>query len=413
LLAGTLAVHDVNIVEARPPPWRKCRIFSDDFTIIVIGDFRRLQRAEQRRRALLSSVSSRRWARRRSGLMRRVIHILLLASLCGGSGCALRAEGADDDSVTAKGEAFSLVDVGDLSGSVVAQPEVSPPATPTATLVVYSEAGFYGDTLVQSATPATNNEAVNLIRTAQIQAANLLGRSSSFRLVCGTRDAEVVLFKDINNGTTLHDWSEFSVGRVFTCKANETRSVNLHQEAPELADNVGSIYLVSHARKAFQAGFAAFVRSNWNQSLGSLSDGASADGGAQLRLDGQNSFVLRQFLDVDAWECEGRGAIFGLRAIMNQDRTFTVSVIEVYVDTGWGDSWGCRDGMTAGVRSAAVGAAAKLADALHNLSALAGAHPHYYFVLGETMRDFDLVGGGDRFLVPLDDVPVAPVKGAR
>jgi hypothetical protein len=338
--------------------------------------------------------------------MRHIIQTALLVSLCGQSGCAIRAEGADDESASATEEAFSLADLGAVSGSVLAQGELIATPTATATLVVYSEAGFYGDTLVQSATPTTNNEAVNLIRTTQIQSANLLGRSSSFRLVCGTRDASVVLFKDYNNGTTLHDWSEFSVGHAFSCKANQTLSVNLHQEAPELADNVGSIYLVSHARQAFEAGFSAFVRSNWNQSIGS-----SADGDVQLKLDGQNSFVLRQFLNVDSWECEERGAILGLRAIMNQDRTFSVSVIEVYVDTGWGDSWGCRDGMTDGVRSAGVAAAAQLAGGLYNLTALAGTHPHYYFVPGYTMREFDLVGGGDRPVISVGAVPVAPVKG--
>jgi hypothetical protein len=219
----------------------------------------------------------------------------------------------------------------------------------------------------------------------------------------------VTLFRDINDGTTLHEWSEFSTGRSFTCKANQTTFVNLHQQAPELADQVGSVYMVSHARAAQQAGFSAFVKVNWNNGLGDLPDGASADGEVQLKLDGSNSFIVRQFLTVDAWECEERGAIIGLRAIMNQDRTFQVSVNEVYVDTGWGDAWGCREGMTDAVRDGAADAAARLKTGLQDLAMLVGQHPRYYFVPGFTMREFDLIGGGDLPVKPVTKVPVSGV----
>ncbi|HWA74323.1 MAG TPA: hypothetical protein VG937_18390 [Polyangiaceae bacterium] len=340
--------------------------------------------------------------------MRRIIQSAVLVSLWALSGCAMQATGDESESVDANAEAITFSDVAVQGDLVLSNGDPSPP-TPAATLVLYSEAGFYGDTLVQNAIPANNNEAVNLIRTTQIESANLYGRISSFRLVCGTRDAQVVLFADINNGATLHEWSEFSTGHAFSCKANQTLLVNLHQQAPEIADRVGSIYLVSHARQAVQVGFSAFVKSNWNNALADLPDGASADGDVQLKLDGSNSFVLRQFLTVDAWECEERGAIFGLRAIMNQDRTFQVSVNEVYVDTGWGDSWGCRDGMTDAVRAGAQDAANQLASGLHDLSMLAGNHPRYYFVPGFSMRDFDLVGGGD---LPVKPVTKLPTKGA-
>ncbi len=343
--------------------------------------------------------------------MRRVIGTAVLVSLSSLGGCAVQA-GADGEAVGASEDAITFTDVADV-GDLVLSDGDPPPPTPAATLVLYSEAGFWGDTLVQNATPATNNEAVNLIKSSQIDAANLSGRISSFRLLCGTRDAYVVLFGAINNGATLHDWSEFSKGHAFSCKANQTLSVNLHQQAPELADRVASIYLVSHARQALQVPFSSFVASNWNQGLTSLPDGASADGGAQLKLDGDTSFTLRQFLRVDAWQCEERGAIFGLRAIMNQDRTFTVSVIEVYVDTGWGDAWGCRSKMTTAVRNGAQDAAKRLATGLHDLSQLAGQHPRYYFVPGFTMREFDLVGGGDPPLPPLVRTPKVATTFSR
>lgn len=341
--------------------------------------------------------------------MRRIIQSVLVGSLWAAAGCAVQAEGAVDEAVGENGEAFTMADVA-VQGDVAAQGGVlvdgdPPPPTTAATLVLYSEAGYYGDTLVQNATPTNNNEAVNLIRTAQIQAANLYGRISSFRLICGTRDAQVTLFADINNGTTLHDWSEFSTGRSFTCKANQSLLVNLHQQAPELADRVGSVYLVSHARQAVQAGFSAFVKTNWNNATADLPDGASADGDVQLKLDGSNSFILRQFLTVDAFECEERGAIMGLRAIMNADRTFQVSVNEIYVDTGWGDLWGCRDGMKDAVSAGAQDAANQLKAGLENLAMLVGQHPRYYFVPGNTMREFDLMGGADLPVKQITKVP--------
>lgn len=340
--------------------------------------------------------------------MGHTLRTALVVSLWALTGCAIQANGTDGELVDENGQAITGVDVA-AQGDLVLSDGDPPPPTPAATLALYSEAGFWGDTLVQNAIPTTNDEAVNLIRTTQIQSANLSGRISSFRLICGTRDAYVVLFRDINDGTTLHDWSEFSTGHAFSCKANETISINLHQDAPEIADAVNSIYLVSQAQQAVQVAFSAFVKSNWNAGTADLPDGATADGDVQLKLDGQNTFVLRQFLRVDDWRCEERGAIFGLRATMNQDRTFQVSVIEVYVDTGTGDLWGCRDDMTTAVRNGAQDAANRLADGLQALAQLAGSHPHYYFVPGFTMRDFDLVGGSDRPRTVVPKFPITPV----
>lgn len=263
------------------------------------------------------------------------------------------------------------------------------------TLTLYSEAGLWGDSMTVQVSPTTNYEALRLVTMTEVQNAHLLSRISSLRLTCGSRDSQVMLYDFYNTGTSLATWSQFGKGRPVSCKAGQTVTVNLHQQYPELADNVGSVYFLAHARQAKGVGFSAFVLSNWNQGLGDLPDGATASQGPTMTLKGSTSFTLRQDLELDAWECGARGAFFTLTALMNQDRTFTVYVSDLYVDTGWGDSWGCRDSMKSSLQSGAADAATKLKNGLQSLAQLAGTHPRYYFVPQWNLSEFDLWAGGE------------------
>jgi hypothetical protein len=65
------------------------------------------------------------------------------------------------------------------------------------------------------------------------------------------------------------------------------------------------------------------------------------------------------------------------------------------------------------VRAGAQDAAGRLASGLADLSQLAGQHPRFYFVPGFTMREFDLVGGGDLAVKPGLALPVVTTKLSR
>lgn len=268
------------------------------------------------------------------------------------------------------------------------------------TLTLYSEPGLWGSALTIRTTPASSAEFLRLITKPQVEAAGLLGHISSLRLTCGSRAAHVMLYDSYNTGgnETTGDfaaWSEFGTGRFVSCTAGQSVAVDLHQQLPELADRVASIYFMTHARHTTEAGFSAFVKSNWSAGLANLPSGAAADGEPQLKLLSSESFKLRQNLKLDDWRCGARGAHFVLNAMLSAERKFSVTVSEEYVDTGWGDAWGCRDGMKKKLHAGAVDAANRLAPGLDKLSAQVGAHARSYLVPFFNLSEFDLFGGGD------------------
>ncbi|HMJ12831.1 MAG TPA: hypothetical protein VK524_15520 [Polyangiaceae bacterium] len=273
-----------------------------------------------------------------------------------------------------------------------------PQETPT-TLTLYSEAGFWGTSYTAQIMPSGNNETVNMITRTQIEAAGLLDRVSSLRLTCGSRGAHVMLYNSYNTGTTLDSWSEYGTGRPVYCTPGQTVTVELHQQIPELADRVSSIYFLNHARQAKLAGFSSFVTTNWNAALQDLPDGASANGPPRFRLTGASTFKLRQNLTLDDWKCGDRAAHFVLTAYMYQDRTFSVYVTESYVDTGWGDAWGCRDKMKSALAAGARDAAAQLRGGLQSLLQIVGTHPRYYFYPAHDLSQFDVAGGGESGII--------------
>jgi hypothetical protein len=280
----------------------------------------------------------------------------------------------------------------------IAQPQVQCPVTicgPVGTefpsqVTLFSEAGLWGDRLTIEAPVSEPIETVRLATNTDLAHANLLKRISSIRLQCGSREAQVVLF------TAANMWSEFGkYARPFYCAPGQTVDINLHTEAPELADQVGSVYFVAHARQAHGIPLSDLVTDAWTEQLADLPSGAKADGGPRLQLIAFFAFALRQDLKLNHWACTERSANLRLFASLNQDGFFSVSVSETYVGDGTGDAWGCRGKMEDKLETAAANAAHELRDGLNALMALVGDRPRYYLAPTWSIREFDLYAGGE------------------
>jgi hypothetical protein len=265
------------------------------------------------------------------------------------------------------------------------------------TLTFYSEAGFWGTHLIIKVFPSEADETQRLITRAMIENANLLDRISSVRLDCGSRGAQVMLFRAKNTAASVFSWTENSADRRLECDPGGVAEMNLHTDAPGLADKLGSGYLIAHARAAEIGFFSVPLLNQWNAELAEM-DGATADGEPELRLGSSTGFRIRQDLVLDSWQCGEHDAELELLAHMFDDGHFNVIVASTYVDTGLGDSlFGCRTAMEHALDEAAVEAAHELADGLETLLQFAADdHPHYYFVPRNSLHDdFQVAGGGD------------------
>ena len=265
---------------------------------------------------------------------------------------------------------------------------------PLPSMTLYSEGGFWGDKITVTITPPLE-ETVRLVTKTQIQDQNLLGRISSVRLTCGEREGDVLLFKDYNTSSTLSGWSPYGTAYRIHCRPGEVKSVNLHVSATGYADRVGSVYFVSHANDAHEFAFTDFFTLEWNAQMAAMAGyHVSPDGDVELRLVSNTRFRIVQFLNLDHEVCEARGGRMELDVLMNQNGTFTVNVIDTYVDTGWGDAWGCRDRMKSSLDTGAHTAAQKLDTSLENMLTIYGTAPRDYFTPTSSLRNFRLMTGG-------------------
>lgn len=261
-------------------------------------------------------------------------------------------------------------------------------ASPT-TVTFFSEAGFWGTRLSVQMQPTGAEEVTRVVTKGQIEGANLLRRISSIRIQCGGRASQIAIFQSWNL------WSEFATtAKPYYCNPGETVSINLHNDAPAFADRVGSVYMVTHGRAHNSVAFSTFLTNAWTAQLDNLPSGAEASGPVRLWLRSKSTFRLRQNLRLDDWRCGERGGILELQARILADGTFSVIVVSTYVDTGWGDAWGCRSRMQSGLASGATTAAGDLRNGLNQLRQLVGTHPRYYFTPTWSIREFELSGGG-------------------
>lgn len=125
----------------------------------------------------------------------------------------------------------------------------------------------------------------------------------------------------------------------------------------------------------------------------SLGPGATAKG-TRIWLDDFQDFHIQQMLEVDSPYCTARGAVFEIRvnlSMANYKPVFKGYAVSQYVDSGFGDLWGCHDGMVRdlgqGVSNAITSLQAKLPSLVLSLGPES---PTYYFAPQGTTSDYDL-----------------------
>jgi hypothetical protein len=288
------------------------------------------------------------------------------------------------------------VDLDETSSDLLTGPTV---------LSFYESSNATGRTLSVSLASVDDNELIKLVSKPDIETAGLLGKVSAVRLSCRQRPARVVLFDAYNaSNTSFSSWSHTG-GRtaLIECSPYQTVTVNLHTNFPDLADRVGSAFLVNHAvRHGLVDYFLATFQSAWDVELDDMPDGVTP-GRTYMWMSTSHRFHIRQFLTIDSWACTARGAVFEYSILMRDDETFSVSVTDSYVNYGFGDAWSCRDTMKAklddSIRRSSTDLAAGLHDLLH---AFAPDHARYYFVPRASLASFDLFYGAD----PLENAPL-------
>ena len=277
------------------------------------------------------------------------------------------------------------------------------PETPTV-LILYSEAGFWGQQLRTQLVPPRLREDAEVITSTELQNADLLGRVSSVRLRCGSRDSHVMLSAGRNTSGYLSGMSASAAGYPILCRANTTTLVNFHTNAPQLADRVASVYFVVHAPDIALTDIASLVQNNWDREVrAKLPDGARVNGPAKLRLVSPGTFTLTQELRLDHWACTDRAAHLEVAAhprvptLAAPTAYFDVNRGVTYVDDGFGDAYGCREKMPAKLRDAGDSAAAALEKALHRYAdAIVPGYSRYYMVPTYGTANFWLAGGAPR-----------------
>ena len=274
------------------------------------------------------------------------------------------------------------------------------------TLTFYQNAGLTGATLAVTLSSPDDNERIRLVSKPDIEAAGLLGQISAVRLRCGARDGRVVLFESWNQSNTdFTNWDRYADanrGGTINCVAGQTVIVNLHEQFPLIADDVGSAFVTTHARDVSRFRFTDNFEQAWGGVLDNLQDGASAER-THIWLTTTRTFRIRQYLTLDHAACSERGAVFEYLVRLTSSNTFTVLVTDSYVDYGFGDLWGCHDMMKADLDASISDGTDDLEVGLAALvDAFAPDHERYYWIPDRSLRHFDMFFGAD----PRENAPL-------
>lgn len=273
-----------------------------------------------------------------------------------------------------------------------------PPPVETATnLTLFENPDLTGASYSVDLKPFTVSEATWVVTTSNVGAAGLYGKVSSARLTCGTRPSRAALF-DI-------DWGEFSSGTMMECAANQVATINLATQggSRDLNDKINAAALVAHVRSSDNGtheigSFSTIFNALWKTGLDTqlAKSGNATNQGTRTWIDDFHTLHVWQSLQISHSFCTSRGAVFELRIIMTDVAfrpAFQAQPISSYVDYGFGDAWGCHDGMLNSLNSSINDIAAQLpsqlgeriAQLLPNASSVS-----YYFAPEGATQDYDV-----------------------
>jgi hypothetical protein len=297
-------------------------------------------------------------------------------------------------------------------GDTVA-PDEPPVDNDLAYVTFYSGPNLDGSSFTVSGKTATSAPLIQLFDASTLTSKGFYQNVGSVKITCGTRSAIASVFSDANSTFTgsaptaplpYEKWS--GSGASVECTAGKTGELrNLASmtdlQGRTLAGRVRSATFYAHAptRHPLALDIDGQVLQRWiNTIKASLPSGASVRKEATIKMVGWSGFELRQDIYLDHWACTRRSATFTLSAAPSRDAagvlSWRVSVkqSDSYVDTGFGDSWGCREGMKSALASGARSAASKFATALNDIASVIVPKDakSYYFAPRNAFTKFDL-----------------------
>ena len=275
-------------------------------------------------------------------------------------------------------------DASDIVSTVGNDPNLPPPP-PQTTLTFYADANYSGASYSVSLLPATSAEGTLTVTGAELSAHGLFGNVSSVRLYCGERASHVSLFSI--------DWSEFSRGTTLECQPYHGAAVNLGTIGYD--NRITAAALVAHTVSGAGFSYSAFFDQIWHDHLLDVPDGVTA-GTSEIWLESWHSYRIYQHFTLSHLGCSDRDAAFDLRVSVStasgQPR-FATTITSVWVSYGFGDAWGCHDGMLAKLQAGAQDAANQLDTSLPGfVLGVAGitSSPTYYFMPDDSTRSFEI-----------------------
>ncbi len=309
--------------------------------------------------------------------------LLIAAALCGAS--MLRAHRIP---LPAQGSQKKHVTGGLIPPNAGVKQPPPPVETPT-TLTFYENTDRTGASYSVKLQPPVQVQATLLVPTSTLASAGLAGKVSAVRIQCGTRFSRASLF-DI-------DWSQSSSGTMIECAPGLTTDLNLASITnPRTLDNkINAAALVDHVRtsdnKTHYVPFSTFLSAVWKTQVQNLGSGATAKT-TYIWLDDFQDIHVQQFLQLSSFWCSSRGAVFDIRinvSAANFKPVFKVYGISQYVDSGFGDAWGCHDGYGQALSAGVASASAKLEAQLPQLVPGTSSGIYYFAPEGST-QDYDL-----------------------
>jgi hypothetical protein len=273
---------------------------------------------------------------------------------------------------------------GDLNNPIGSK-DVPPVETPT-TLTFFENTDMTGASYTVQVQPHGSVQTERLIATNELTGAGLAGKVSAARLACGTRPSRASLF-DIN-------WSQFSNGTMVECMPGQKTDINLASH--DLDDKINAAALVAHVRTSDNnthlVRFSTLFASAWKTQVQQLGGGATAKW-TQIWLDDFQDIHVEQALQVDNTWCSARDAVFDIRinvSASNFKPVFKVYGISSWVGHGFGDAWGCYDGMVKSLSDGIRSASTQLEQQLPQLVIGSSSSAVFYFSPEGTTKDYDL-----------------------